>query len=41
LVREAVALEADTPVLVVGGRAGIAFTPSMWEEHFLNRGVRD
>ena len=41
LVREAVALEAGTLVLVVGGRPGLAFTPSMWEENLLTRGVRD
>ena len=41
LVREAVALEAGTLVLVVGGRPGLAFTPAMWEENFLTRGVRD
>jgi hypothetical protein len=41
LVREAVALEASTLVLVVGGRPGVAFTPSMWEENFLTRGVRE
>jgi hypothetical protein len=28
-------------VLAVGGRPGVAFTPSMWEESFLSRGVRD
>ena len=39
LVREAVALEAGTMVLAVGGRPGIAFTPSIWEENFLARGV--
>jgi hypothetical protein len=41
LVREAVALEAGTLVLAVGGRPGVAFTPSQWEETFLARGVRD
>jgi hypothetical protein len=41
LVREAVALEAGTIVLAVGGRPGVAFRPSMWEERFLTRGVRD
>lgn len=41
LVREAVALEPGTLVLVVGGRPGVAFTPSMWEENLLGRGVCD
>jgi hypothetical protein len=41
LVREAVALEVGTLVLVVGGRPGVAFTPSTWEENFLTRGVRN
>jgi hypothetical protein len=41
LVREAVALEAGTLVLVVGGRPGLVFTPSTWEENLLTRGVRD
>ncbi len=41
LVREAFALEAGTLVLVVGGRPGVAFTPSLWEQSFLARGVRD
>jgi hypothetical protein len=41
LVREAAALEAGTLILVVGGRPGVAFAPSMWEENFLSRGVRD
>lgn len=40
LVREAVALEAGTLVLAVGGRPGVAFTPSTWEENFLSRGLR-
>ena len=40
LVREAVALEAGTLILAVGGRPGVAFTPSAWEESFLARGVR-
>jgi hypothetical protein len=40
LMREAVALEAGTLVLAVGGRPGVAFTPSLWEERFLARGVR-
>jgi hypothetical protein len=39
LVREAIALEADTLVLAVGGRPGVAFTPSKWEENFLARGA--
>ena len=39
LVREAVALEAGTLVLAVGGRSGVAFTPSTWEENFLSRGL--
>jgi len=39
LVREAVALEAGTLVLVVGGRPGVAFTPARWEEKFLARGA--
>jgi hypothetical protein len=41
LVREAVALEAGTLVLAVGGRPGVAFAPSMWEDKFVTRGVRD
>jgi hypothetical protein len=41
LVREATALEAGTLVLAVGGRPGVAFKPSAWEERFLARGVRD
>jgi quercetin dioxygenase-like cupin family protein len=41
LVREAVALEAGTLVLAVGGRPGVAFTPSIWEENFLTRGVSE
>jgi hypothetical protein len=41
LVREGVALEAGTLVLAVGGRPGVAFTPSLWEENLLTRGVRD
>ena len=41
LVREAVALEADTLILAVDGRPGVAFTPSRWEENFLARGTRD
>jgi hypothetical protein len=40
LVREAVALEAGTLVLAVGGRPGAAFSPSGWEEKFLSRGLR-
>lgn len=40
LVREAVALEAGTLVLAVGGRPGIAFAPAQWEDNFLARGVR-
>ncbi len=41
LVREGIALEADTLVLAVGARPGVVFTPSTWEEKFLTRGVRD
>jgi hypothetical protein len=41
LVREAIGLEAGTLVLAVGARPGVAFTPSLWEEKFLARGVRD
>jgi quercetin dioxygenase-like cupin family protein len=41
LVREAVALEAGTLVLAVGGRPGVPFTPSMWEENILARRARD
>ncbi len=40
LLRDAVALEADTLVLAVGAEPGVPFTPSDWEEKFLARGVR-
>ena len=36
--REAFATEPDTAVLVVGARAGVAFTPSAWEERQLHGG---
>jgi uncharacterized cupin superfamily protein len=36
--REAFATEPDTAVLVVGARAGVAFTPSAWEERQLRGG---
>ena len=36
--REAFATEPQTAVVVVGARAGVAFTPSAWEERQLRAG---
>ncbi len=38
LVREAVAVEAQTVVFAVGAPTGAPFTPSDWEAEFLERG---
>jgi hypothetical protein len=41
LEREAIALEPGTVVFAVGAPVGEPFTPSAWEDEFLDRGTRE